>query len=118
MAVPLFEVNDTTLDPTLLERVTVIAAICDSSSVYVDELNWIVGVAVAVAVGVPVCVPPGDDGVTAGVLVAVGVPVTVAVGVFVAVDVTVGVPLGDGHPVPPVTKRAMEKLPCTPEVPV
>lgn len=78
-----------------------IRAICDSSSVYVAELNWTDtagGVPVEVAVGVAVFVAVF---VAVGLLVGVFVFVAVAVGVFDAVGVNVGVKVG--VPVPPLT---------------
>ena len=77
------------------------------------------------AAGIAISSTPAKSGfVMMGVGVAVAVPVVatveVAVGVNAGVDVAVlvGVPLGDGQPVPPVARRAIEKLPCDPELPV
>ena len=95
--------NWTVFVPVVLPvRVIVMTAVCDSSSIYEDELNCTVvaGVPVGVAVGVDVGVGDGvADAVGVGVGVFVGVAVAVAVGVAVAVPVGVGVAPVHGMPV-------------------
>ena len=97
--------------------VIVITAVCDSSSMYVGELNWIegvgvpVGVTVGVAVGVAVPV-----GVAVGVAVGVPVPVGVAVGVAVGVPVPVGVAVGVGVGVPQAPPYTTLSIPMKSEL--